>query len=184
MSGDTGRTAAPRSSRVPPTGRAEGGTRILCIGNTLMADDGVGAAVARAIDEAGLPEGCILDVRAHADMSIVGVLRSSDAVVVVDAVDVHAEPGSVFRFTPQQAGLTEMRSHNTHGMGLGYAVVSAKLMGSNTPVVVYGVQVGDVRPRPDSLSPAVAAAVPDVARMVVEEVANLAAQPSSRGLVH
>lgn len=163
-----GRQGAPPSR--PPVSLATGDTTVVCVGNTLMADDGVAAAVARDLEARGLPRHCSLDVRAHADMSLVGILRQSRRVIVVDAIDLGAEPGSVYRFTPEDAGIVAMRSHNTHGMGLGYAVASAKLLGAEPDVIVYGIQVGDIRPSPDTLSEQVAAAVPDVAALVSDEL--------------
>ena len=172
MSGATIGTGGPSGLPVPPRPEVAPVT-VVCLGNTLMADDGIGAATARELRDGGVPPGCVLDVRMYADMSLVGILRASSAVVVVDAIDAGSDPGAIFRFTPDQAGITEMRSHNTHGMGLGYAVSSARMLGVDPPVVVFGVQVGDVRPLPDTLSPAVEAAVPEVASLVREEVAAL-----------
>ncbi len=69
--------------------------------------------------------------------------------------------------------MTSLRSNNIHGMGVPHLVANARLSGADPDVVVYAVQVGDVRPRPDQLTPAVAAAVPAVVAMIREDIALL-----------
>ena len=56
-------------------------------------------------------------------------------------------------------------------MGVPHLVANARLTGADPEVVVYAVQVGDVRPRPDELTPEVAAAVPAVVAMIREDLA-------------
>ncbi|MBE0477361.1 MAG: hydrogenase maturation protease [Coriobacteriia bacterium] len=168
---------APRTDREAGGDRPPAAVAVVCLGNTLMCDDGVAAAVARLLGSR-LPREAALHVQAHADQTLVSILRGSSAVVVVDALDAGAPPGAVFRFDPDEAGVTRTRSHNMHGMGLGYALTNARLLGADPRVVVFGVQVGDVRPAPDTLSPRVASAVPDVAELVAAEVRSMLAQAS------
>jgi hydrogenase maturation protease len=147
---------------------------VLGVGNSLMRDDGVGVAVARRLlEEGGLPDGVEVVLGETAGMGLVGFFRESDAVVFVDAIDLGDEPGSVFRFGPDEAGVTSLRSNNIHGMGVGYLLTCARLSGADPEVVCVAVQVGDVRPQPDGLTEAVAAAVPEVAALVRAEADRL-----------
>ncbi len=90
--------------------------------------------------------------------------------IVLDAIATEAEPGDIFRFHPDEAGITKLRSNNIHGMGLGYLLTTARMKGCEPDVVVLAVQVGDVSPSADCLSPDVAAALPRVRELVFEEV--------------
>jgi hydrogenase maturation protease len=147
---------------------------VLGVGNTLMCDDGVGVAVARALlADGGLPAGVEVVCGETAGMGLVGFFRDSDAVVFVDAIDVGEEPGTVFRFGPDEAGVTALRSNNIHGMGVGYLLTCARLAGADPEVVCVAVQVGDVRPLPDELTPPVAAALPKVVDLVRREAVRL-----------
>jgi hydrogenase maturation protease len=147
---------------------------VLGVGNSLMRDDGVGVAVARRLlEEGGLPDGVEVVLGETAGMGLVGFFRESDAVVFVDAIDLGDEPGSVFRFGPDEAGVTSLRSNNIHGMGVGYLLTCARLSGADPEVVCVAVQVGDVRPQPDELTEAVAAALPEVAALVRAEADRL-----------
>ena len=169
------------------------------VGNTLMGDDGVGVAVVRRLladaghdvtPAAGGPvaagvgrhvpgafgPGVDAGVGETAGLGLIGHFRTSEAVIVVDALDAAAqgaEPGQVFRFSPDEAGIAALRSNNIHGMGVPHLVANARLTGADPDVVVYAVQVGDVRPRPDELTPEVAAAVPAVVAMIREDLARL-----------
>lgn len=151
---------------------------VVCIGNSLMGDDGVGAAVARRLrDVCSSDDVCIVE-RPNADMGLIGHFTRPGRIIIVDAMDSGSPPGSVYRFDPDDTGVTELRSHNIHGMGVGFLLTSARMCGHDPDVTVYGVQVGDIRPRPDQLSDSVAEAVPDVVRMILDDVT---ARPNTTG---
>ena len=79
----------------------------------------------------------------------------SDVVIVVDALATKAEPGAIFRFDPDEAGIMNLRSNNIHGMGVPHLVTNARLMGADPQVTVFAVQVGSVQPRNLELTPPV-----------------------------
>ena len=148
---------------------------VLGVGNSLMCDDGVGVAVARGLlEEGGLPDAVEVVVGETAGMGLVSYFRDYEAVVFVDAIDVGDAPGSVYRFGPDEAGVTALRSNNIHGMGVGYLVTCARLTGASPEVVCVAIQVGDVRPLPDELTPEVAEAVPEAVALVRDEAVRLA----------
>jgi hydrogenase maturation protease len=153
---------------------------VLGVGNSLMRDDGVGVAVARRLlAEGGLPAGSEIVLGETAGMGLVRFFREFDAVVFVDAIDAGDRPGSVFCFSPDDAGVTGLRSNNIHGMGVGYLMTCARMTGADPEVVCVAVQVGDVRPQPDDLTPEVAAAVPRAVDIVRAEADRLShAQPA------
>lgn len=169
-----------RTTETFVTGRREceasmPGTTVVGIGNTLMGDDGVGSVIARRLASRELPEQVTIVERPNADMGLMRHFLESERLVVIDAMDAGAEPGSIFRFDPDEVGVTSLRSNNIHGMGVGFLITNARLWGARPQVVVYGVQVGDVRPRPDVLSPEVQAAAERVLELVEREL--LAGQP-------
>jgi hydrogenase maturation protease len=152
--------------------RGDATVRVVAIGSSVMGDDGVGAVVARLLRER--PEAAGVDVIEGelAGMGLIPHFLTSGHVLVVDAMDAGAEPGSIFRFDPDEAGVTQLRSNNIHGMGLPYLVTNARLKGYSPQVLVFGVQVRDVAPV-DELSPPVAAVVPRVVELMAEELRRL-----------
>ncbi len=152
---------------------------LLAIGNVEARDDGVGVEVARRLERAARELGVDVVLGGMAGMGLVRHFMESDFLVVVDAIDAGAEPGAIFRFDPDEAGVTQLRSNNIHNMGLPYLVTNARLLGADPRVVVYAVQVGDVGPGND-LTPPVVAAVSEVERMVAEELREILGESAER----
>lgn len=151
---------------------------LLGIGNVHMGDDGIGIEVVRRLEESARHLGVRVVADGLAHMGLIRHFQESDTVVVVDAIDAGAEPGAVFRFDPDQAGVTELRSNNIHGMGVSYLLTNARFAGADPRVIVYAVQVGDVRPS-DDLTAEVARAAADVERMVLDELRGAARVPGA-----
>lgn len=177
---------------------------VIGVGNTLMGDDGVGVTVVRGlltdgscageVPEVGpvsagcgrhLPDALGPGVDAvlgeSAGLALVKHFRESRAVIVVDGLDASAQgaqPGEIFRFTPDEAQVTALRSNTIHATGVPQLVTHARLAGADPEVIVLAVQVGDVRPRPDELSEPVAAAAARVRELVTDELARLTAVSS------
>lgn len=143
---------------------------VLGVGNTYMGDDAVGAAVLERLSRRELPDNVDLIADETAGMHLVRHFRQCDLVYFVDAVAVDADPGAVFRFTPEEAGIDKLRSNNIHGMGLSYLVANARLVGADPDVIVYGVQYGDVMPNGGKLTAEVERAADFVADSIVEEL--------------
>lgn len=150
---------------------------ILGIGNTLMGDDGVGPVVARAC-VLRVPDECKVVVGETAGMALLPLFLAGVPLLVVDAIDVGAEPGEVFRFKPDDAGVTGLRSNTLHGCGLPYLITTARLRGEDPDVTVYGIQVGNVMPDPDTLSVPVADAIEFAIELVVSDARRLVAATS------
>ena len=146
---------------------------VIGIGNTLMGDDGVGVRVAEELQTLDHGPGAEIVVGSVAGMSLVCHLLDSRHVIFVDAIDAGDEPGSIFRFDPDDVGVTSLRSNTIHGMSVSYLVTSARMSGARPDVIVYGVQVADVSCCPDTLSPPVEDAAARVVELVTEEIAGI-----------
>ena len=70
-------------------------------------------------------------------------------------------------------GVTQLRSNTIHGMSVSHLVTTARLAGAQPDVLVYAVQVEDVRALPDTLSPRVLAQVRDAADMIEAELTEV-----------
>ena len=67
-----------------------------CFGNVLRADDGVGPAVAQALAEEMLPDGVrVLEVGIGGIHLVQELMDGADLLLVVDAVDLGRDPGTV-----------------------------------------------------------------------------------------
>jgi hydrogenase maturation protease len=123
-------------------------TAIIGVGNTLMGDDGVGVRVVREIVSRlpGVDPACEVDLveGETAGMALMPHVMAADKVVFVDAVSLGDVAGSVYRFDPDAAGLTTLRSNTSHGVGIPHLITTARRQGHWPEFVVYGVQAGDI----------------------------------------
>ncbi|MEW6357196.1 MAG: hydrogenase maturation protease [Planctomycetota bacterium] len=71
---------------------------VVGVGNVLMADDGIGPAAIKALQEAGAAEGADLLDAGTAFHEVVFDLDGYDKLIVIDAVQGGGEPGAIYRF--------------------------------------------------------------------------------------
>ncbi|GAQ50359.1 hydrogenase maturation protease [Streptomyces acidiscabies] len=150
---------------------------VIGVGNEFRHDDGVGwAVIARLRERAkqrSLPPGTVLTTCDGDPGRLIGLWDGATLAVVVDAAHAHpGTPGRVHRLELDGGRLAPPSATSSHGLGLGEAVELARIL-DRLPehVIVYAVEGADGS-FGTGLSPAVAAAVPVVARAVEEDIAR------------
>jgi len=140
---------------------------IACLGNPLMGDDGVGAAVASELAKLGYEV-----VVCGSDLSpVLTRVEEVDSLIIVDAMDWGAEPGSVL--TAKLEDLEEGRVRTSHSLRVSDAIKLVRsVFGRPSEVYVVGIQPERVEPSTE-LSPSVRRAVNDVVAKVRELFARL-----------
>ena len=149
----------------------DGRTAILGLGNSLLADDGVGVAVAvacqRLLQQMPIPGVDVL-VTTRAGFELIDLLHGYGAVVLIDCLDVpNAQPGRVRRL-----GLSDVRGSSRliggHDLSVSTAFdLAAQLcIPMPTEVEIFAVEGADLRTLGGGLSPAVASAVEPLARSI------------------
>lgn len=144
------------------------------IGNPDRGDDAAGRLVARLL-RPGLPAGVTVAEMPGEAAALLARLEGVAAAYLVDASASGAPPGTVRRFdagaTPLPAATFELSSH---GFGLAAAIELARALRQLPPrCIVYAIEGGCFEPGAP-LSPAVAAAVAEVARRLAGEIAAAA----------
>ncbi|MCI0383129.1 hydrogenase maturation protease [Streptomyces sp. CNQ085] len=166
------------------------GTAVIGIGNEFRRDDGVGWAVVSLLrDRAAqrpLPSGTRL-VRCDGDPGrLITFWENTGLTVVVDACfPPSAVPGRVHRWcAPSSGGVLRPVGpgrHSTHGLGPAEALRLAEALGRGPGrLIVYAIEGAD-RSLGTGLTPAVACAVPPLARQVEADVEQCG-DASVRGL--
>lgn len=141
---------------------------VIGIGNGYRRDDAVGLAVADAVAGLGLPHVDVLTL-AGEPTALLDVWTGTPLTVVVDAATgAAATPGRLRRWTPGGGPGPELVS--SHGLGLEQALALGTVL-RRLPrrLVVFAVEIADARPGV-GLTPAVAAAVPDVTAAIAAEL--------------
>lgn len=149
---------------------------IICIGNELLMDDGVGPACARyLLSRYEFPENVQVIDRACMGMAIISDLRECDFALVLDAVEVPgAVPGQLFSFEPQDVAPTPAGMTSLHDVRFADVLGSAEFLGIKCEGHCFGVQAENMNPSEfiSALTPRVAAAVPLLCRLAVDYLAN------------
>lgn len=138
---------------------------VLAVGNELSGDDGLGVHAIRALQHpevlATLPPDVELVDGGTAGLALLPAISGARALVVIDAVDVGAEPGTLHVLTGSDLYATLVRL-SVHQIGTSDLLAAARLAGVLPEhVVLVGVQPATVAAGVD-LSPVVAAALPAV----------------------
>lgn len=162
-------------------------TLVVGLGNPLLSDDGVGWRVAEEVQRRlqleavsletnqstipNLRSNIEVDCFALGGLSLMERLVGYDRAIVVDAVTFGAAPGSVtccdLAALPDQSAAHLTAAHDT---SLPNALRLGRLMGACLPdtVTIVGVEAERLFDFGEALTPAVAAAVPQAARLVLE----------------
>jgi hydrogenase maturation protease len=149
-------------------------TVVIGIGNLIKCDDGIGVHAIRELQgrvpaEVELVEGSIY----CADLFC--FLEGRSKVVFIDAIDAGEEPGAIFKFSPDEVRQKAAVPLSIHDFGLYELIQTARLMDQcPEDITIFAVQVKETD-FGDQLTEKVAAAVPRVCELVLEEIG--AAEP-------
>lgn len=157
---------------------------VICVGNKLMLDDGLGPAVYEELEARyEMPENVQLFDVGCLSMEMLPVVRDFDVVITVDAVDgTGEEPGTVFRFEPEAMARHSGATASLHDLKLVDLFDAAMLLGYEAEGLCLGMQVENPSPAVVTigLTPKVDAALPLLVRTVVGELARLGCAPKPR----
>lgn len=146
-------------------------TLVLGMGNTLLADDGVGIYIARELRR-HLPAGEVEVVETQlAGFSLVELLCGYDRAIVVDAVRTGNNPPGTLRWLTLQELGTSSRYLSAHHLGLRTAAELAHEMGVSMPqtINVLTIEVADTETFTERCTtPAVSAAIPQAVQEILQ----------------
>lgn len=150
---------------------------IVCIGNDLVADDGAGKVVYDCLKESRLPEGTRLSFLGLGGIDLLEEVNGEELLVVVDAVQLGAAPGTVHVLGWDQLPVMEPRPVSGHGIGVREAIeVGRRLYPERTPQRIHlvGIEGLIFDQLGQGLTAEVAASVP----RAVYEILNLLEKPN------
>jgi len=145
-------------------------TLVLGIGNTLMGDEGVGVAVVERLQELAAIEGVECLDGGTGSFTLLGPMRDARRVILIDATSDGSPPGTVRRLEPRFSR-DYPRSLTAHDIGLKDLLDAFHLLGDPPPVTLFAVSISLPSVLGLDLSPPVAAAVPEIARRILVELA-------------
>lgn len=154
---------------------------VLGVGNVLYADEGVGVC---AVDEIArryeLPPEVELIDGGTSGMELLDALAGADRLVIVDAVASGASPGTIVRLEGDAVPRFFTTKLSPHQVGLCDVLAALSLMeASPAETVIIGVEPASLEMSME-LSPTVAAKLPVVLDMVMDEVRRHGVAPCPR----
>ena len=142
---------------------------IMGIGNILLRDEGVGVRVIEAMQGMDLPDDVELVDAGTAGADLIDIVADRRKVIVVDAIQGQAEPGTVFRMGSEDLLPQEGEAISLHQLGLVESLAMAKQLGcAPQDTVVFGIQPGEISAGLELTAP-VARVVPKVIEAVMAE---------------
>jgi hydrogenase maturation protease len=141
---------------------------VLGLGNTIMSDDGFGVEVVTVLSSRYHFLGAVklldggtlgLDLLPH--------LEEVESLLIVDALDMRSEPGSIFRLQGEEVPRAFASKLSVHQMGLQDLLAVAELQG-HVPrdLVVWGVQPASIEMGTELTAPVAAAVEPVIASVL------------------
>ena len=153
----------PAAPAAPATPLAE--VLVLCVGNLLVGDEGVGVHAFRVLERETWPPHVHLVDGGTGGFHLLGLLRSHARIILIDATRDGAPPGTVAQF---RARVTAdfPPALGAHDIGLRDLITAATLLGPLPEIDVITVSIAELKPMTLELSAPVAAALPEVSRRV------------------
>ncbi len=137
---------------------------VLCLGNEILSDDGIGFVVARELENSPSPVEADVCCAALAGFSLLDLLAGRREVLIVDAIMTgESQPGTIYSFPASDLAPT-WNLVGSHHISLPTAIEFGRLYGVTMPesVDVLAVEASDVQTLHEGLTPLVAKAVPEV----------------------
>ncbi len=161
---------------------------VFCVGNRLMLDDGIGPAVYdELVERYEIPDNVDLYDLGCMTMKLISKVNDYDLIITVDAVDgTDAEPGTVFRYQPDDLARTTSAMASLHELKLVDLFDAAQLLGYSCDGICYGMQIENMSPAEltEGLTPKVYDRLPFLTESVVAELDRRGAKLTPKQTSH
>jgi hydrogenase maturation protease len=114
---------------------------VMGVGNILLSDEGLGVHLLNELTKMSLPENIELLEGGTAGLELVHLIQEIDFLIIVDAINANDEPGSIFRFQPEEINvLPERYEVSFHQVGIMEVLAMASILGHAPQTLIFGIQ--------------------------------------------
>ena len=158
---------------------------MLGIGNILLRDDGVGVRALEALRRGfSFPGNVALIDGGTTIFHNMGIFAGAEKMIVFDAVKLDGPPGTVYAFNPDEYRVKLPRKATSHDVGVLNTLSMMELIGQKPPeVIIIGAQPKEYDQWGEELTPEAAAAIPEMVRRAVEQLAKWGSAPTAKRAV-
>ena len=147
---------------------------VLGIGNPILSDDGVGIRVAHEVGEnLNDPQVAVSETSA-AGLTLLDSMLGYDKVIIIDAIQTkEGKAGQIYRMKPEDFSSAK-RLSSPHQINLVTALELGRMLNLAMPreISVFAVEAKDTDTFSEKCTPEVEKAIPEVAKMVLEDLAG------------
>ena len=146
---------------------------VVCIGNRLVGDDGVGPHVFDVLERDGVPDSVSLRLHETRGIALLDDLAGQDLLIAVDAVQLGKPPGTLHIRRGDRLGTGRRMPVTSHDVSLFETLAVCEVLYPEklpASVLLIGVEGRDFNQLGASLSSAVRNAIPAVVRAVKAEL--------------
>ena len=147
-------------------------TLVLGLGNPILSDDGVGIKIAHEIrKQLNNPNVTVAETSA-AGLSLLDSIVGYDKVIIIDAIQTEkGQAGQIYNMGSEDFSLTKHLS-SPHQINLVTALELGRMLNLAMPqeITILAVEAKDVSTFGESCTPAVKKAIPEVVKIVLEEL--------------
>jgi hydrogenase maturation protease len=147
---------------------------VLGIGNPILSDDGVGIKVAREAEKNLNDSQITVSETSAAGLSLLDSILGYDKVIIIDAIQTKkGKAGQIYRMKPDDFSSAK-RLSSPHQINLVTALELGKMLNLAMPreITVFAVEARDITTFSEKCTPEVEEAIPDVVKMVLEDLAG------------
>ena len=145
-------------------------TVILCIGNVLLSDEGIGVHVANELMQRELPPEVSVVEGGTDGFRLLNVITEADRLIVIDAVRGGDKPGTIYRFDIEDVRNSPAGfKTSVHQIGILEVIDLSGLIGKTPHTTVIGIEPKSLEMSLE-LTPEIMAKVPRVIELVLEEL--------------
>lgn len=146
---------------------------VMGVGNVLLSDEGLGVHFLKELEKEDLPENVELLEGGTAGMELAHLIKETDFLIIIDALNANVQPGALFRFRPGDIKvIPDTFEVSFHQVGIIEVLTTANLLGDAPQTIIYGVQPKNLDWGLD-MSEEIKAALPRVKEHVLKEITNI-----------
>jgi hydrogenase maturation protease len=147
-------------------------TLVLGIGNPILSDDGVGIKVAHEVaNRPNSPQITVAET-SEAGLSVLDTIVGYDQVIIIDAIQTkEGKAGQIYHMKPEDFPSAKHLS-SPHQIDLATALELGKMLNLAMPkkITIFAVEAKDITSFSEKCTPEVEQAIPEVAKMVLEDL--------------
>ena len=147
-------------------------TLVLGLGNPVLSDDGAGIRVAQEVGKQLNDPQITVSETSAAGLSLLDSIVGYDKVIIIDAIQTQkGQAGQIYRMKPEDFSFAKHLS-SPHQINLVTALELGKMLDLAMPqkITIFAVEAKDTTTFSERCTPEVAQAIPEVVKMVLEEL--------------